>query len=334
MQGKIDRVGLAIACGPGLPPSLLKISDDSRFVSGSINHRGIEVASVDAKEKIGRIGKSTSGKRGSITWVLSENSQRETRSTKTRSASPPVRFPAPPPGASNVGKPQFPPAHRYDLSERLHFRPLQPIRRRDPQFRGPEGLEAPIYILKADGGTFDIRQSVEHPVQTILSGPAASIMGILSLADCSGSDAIALDMGGTTTDIALLADGVPLLEPLGVTIEGHKTLIRGLETSRSVSAATAASAWTRGSSASDPGGKVRRRPSEDPSHADGRHDRPGTDGNRRPGQGGAAVAPIAGEMNCPVPEAARRFSRRPAGSRLGRPRHDRRDQQQARLHHP
>ncbi len=43
-------------------------------------------------------------------------------------------------------------------------------------------------------------------------------------------DAIALDIGGTTTDIAVFADGVPLLEPFGVTIEGRKTLIRGLRT--------------------------------------------------------------------------------------------------------
>ena len=41
---------------------------------------------------------------------------------------------------------------------------------------------------------------------------------------------MALDIGGTTTDIAVFADGVPLLENLGVTIEGHKTLIRGLRT--------------------------------------------------------------------------------------------------------
>jgi N-methylhydantoinase A/oxoprolinase/acetone carboxylase beta subunit len=54
-------------------------------------------------------------------------------------------------------------------------------------------------------------------------------MGVLSMAKCS-EDAIALDIGGTTTDIAIFADGVPLLESLGVTIEGHKTLIRGLRT--------------------------------------------------------------------------------------------------------
>jgi N-methylhydantoinase A/oxoprolinase/acetone carboxylase beta subunit len=54
-------------------------------------------------------------------------------------------------------------------------------------------------------------------------------MGILSMANRK-EDAIALDIGGTTTDIAVFAEGVPLLEAFGVTIEGYKTLIRGLRT--------------------------------------------------------------------------------------------------------
>jgi N-methylhydantoinase A/oxoprolinase/acetone carboxylase beta subunit len=53
-------------------------------------------------------------------------------------------------------------------------------------------------------------------------------MGILSMTPNNKDDAIALDIGGTTTDIAVFAEGVPLLEAFGVTMEGHKTLIRGL----------------------------------------------------------------------------------------------------------
>jgi N-methylhydantoinase A/oxoprolinase/acetone carboxylase beta subunit len=97
------------------------------------------------------------------------------------------------------------------------------------RFRKRMGLDTPVHILKADGGTFEIGYSAEFPVYTILSGPAASIMGILSLTRCDG-DAVAIDVGGTTTDIALFSGGVPLLEPLGVTIGGRKTLIRGLKT--------------------------------------------------------------------------------------------------------
>ena len=54
-------------------------------------------------------------------------------------------------------------------------------------------------------------------------------MGIMATTHCR-EDAIALDIGGTSTDISIFADGVPLLEPFGVAIEGRKTLIRGLRT--------------------------------------------------------------------------------------------------------
>jgi N-methylhydantoinase A len=66
-------------------------------------------------------------------------------------------------------------------------------------------------------------------VQTIHSGPAASIMGVLATA-CIQEDAVALDIGGTTTDISFFAGGIPLQEQFGATIGGRKTLIRGLYT--------------------------------------------------------------------------------------------------------
>ena len=173
-------------------------------------------------------------------------------------------------------------------------------------FAARTGLAAPIYILKADGGTIEIRQSADQPVQTILSGPAASIMGILSLADCSGSDAIAMDMGGTTTDIALLADGVPLLEPLGVTIEGHRTLIRGLKTKSIGLGGDSRVRVDKGEMLIGP-----RR--EGPAAAFGGPFPTPTDamiilgltriGDRAKAE--TAVAEIAGKMNTAVPEAAR-----------------------------
>jgi len=97
------------------------------------------------------------------------------------------------------------------------------------KFAAKIGTDIPVYILKADGGTILIDKSLDCPVQTIHSGPAAGIMGVLATA-CIKEDAVALDIGGTTTDISVFADGVPLLEPTGVTINGRKTLIRGLYT--------------------------------------------------------------------------------------------------------
>ena len=91
------------------------------------------------------------------------------------------------------------------------------------------GLTVPIQILKADGGTMTLAASMDFPAQTVLSGPAASIMGAIPYAP-EGQDAVVLDIGGTTTDIAFLVDKTPLLEPVGIQRGGYKSLIRSLRT--------------------------------------------------------------------------------------------------------
>jgi N-methylhydantoinase A/oxoprolinase/acetone carboxylase beta subunit len=62
-------------------------------------------------------------------------------------------------------------------------------------------IQAPVYILKADGGTLPLATSIEHPVETIFSGPAASTMGVLALTP-TGQTSVVVDIGGTTTVIA------------------------------------------------------------------------------------------------------------------------------------
>ncbi|MFS8541566.1 MAG: hydantoinase/oxoprolinase family protein, partial [Tissierellales bacterium] len=90
-----------------------------------------------------------------------------------------------------------------------------------------EGIEAPLFILKADGGTTSLEAAEQYPVETILSGPAASFMGLNALLH-TDRDALLLDIGGTTTDIFFLADGIPLFEPLGIEIGPYKTLVRAI----------------------------------------------------------------------------------------------------------
>lgn len=70
---------------------------------------------------------------------------------------------------------------------------------------------------------------MDFPGQTVLSGPAASVMGALPAAP-SDEQILVLDIGGTTTDMAVLIDGVPLLEPVGIRLGGFRTLIRSLQT--------------------------------------------------------------------------------------------------------
>ena len=70
--------------------------------------------------------------------------------------------------------------------------------------------------------------SIDFPGQTVLSGPAASVMGALSFAP-EDKDALVLDIGGTTTDMAVLVNRVAALNPLGIELGGYKTLIRSIE---------------------------------------------------------------------------------------------------------
>ena len=86
-----------------------------------------------------------------------------------------------------------------------------------------QGIKAPLMIVKGDGSLMNEAVAVEKPIETILSGPAASIVGATFLTDIE--DAIVFDMGGTTTDIAILEKGSPKLNPEGATVGGWLTRV-------------------------------------------------------------------------------------------------------------
>jgi N-methylhydantoinase A len=75
----------------------------------------------------------------------------------------------------------------------------------------------------------DFDTSIDFPGQSILSGPAASVMGSVAFAE-NPAETIVLDIGGTTTDMAVLINSIPVLVPNGIEINGVKTLIRALHT--------------------------------------------------------------------------------------------------------
>lgn len=90
-------------------------------------------------------------------------------------------------------------------------------------------LDCPLDILKADGGTFAHTVAANNPANSIGSGPAASILG--ALPESSGQhDSAVISIGGTTTDLAILAAGEPLMLKEGLTIENRATLIKGMHT--------------------------------------------------------------------------------------------------------
>jgi N-methylhydantoinase A len=228
IQNKIERVSLILASGPGLSPALIRFNDDTHFISGYVNHRGIEISGID-KDEVSRIAdlikKDGIQHIGVVGKFSTRNPDQELKIRDTiENHVKHVSL-----GHRMSGHLNFPRRISTTYLNAAIWELYNDFVRQVMSFVHHWNITAPIYILKADGGTIDITQSVDIPVQTILSGPAASIMGILSMFDRK-EDAIALDIGGTTTDIAIFAHGVPLLETLGVTIHNHKTLIRGLRT--------------------------------------------------------------------------------------------------------
>ncbi|WP_227762050.1 hydantoinase/oxoprolinase N-terminal domain-containing protein [Zhaonella formicivorans] len=90
-------------------------------------------------------------------------------------------------------------------------------------------IDAPIMIVKGDGCLMSETLAREKPIDTILSGPAASIIGATFLTDIS--EALVLDMGGTTTDIAILHNGVPRINKEGAMVGGWLTRVQAAEIS-------------------------------------------------------------------------------------------------------
>lgn len=227
VQNKVTPVGLMVISGPGLPASYIELGENTNFLSGYVNHRGIETAPIDLAE-VSRVGDDFKQKGlkhvGIIGKFSTRNPNQELQIEKfIRNDLKHVSL-----GHRMSGHLNFPRRVATTYLNEAIWDLYSSFAQQVIAFFQSVGLSVPVYILKADGGTFDIDQSVEFPVHTILSGPAASIMGILSMTPNNKDDAIALDIGGTTTDIAVFAEGVPLLEAFGVTMEGHKTLIRGL----------------------------------------------------------------------------------------------------------
>ena len=87
-------------------------------------------------------------------------------------------------------------------------------------------IEAPLMVVKGDGSLVSAQVATVSPVETILSGPAASVVGAGYLND--RRDFVVSDMGGTTTDIAVVEDGRPLLDPQGATVGGWTTMVRAI----------------------------------------------------------------------------------------------------------
>lgn len=90
-----------------------------------------------------------------------------------------------------------------------------------------KGVSAPLMIVKGDGSLVRSEWAIQRPIETILSGPAASVVGAWHVA--GRKDVWVVDVGGTTTDIAALRDGHPRLNPQGAQVGRWRTMVEAAD---------------------------------------------------------------------------------------------------------
>jgi N-methylhydantoinase A/oxoprolinase/acetone carboxylase beta subunit len=225
-ENKVEPVALLAIPGPGVNPADFAVFKDAYLISGAIDFRGRETeklgleevaAAVEDLEKkgirklavVGKFSTRNSSQENEIAeWVWDNYPHLEVEL-----------------GHKAAGKLNFP---RRAVTTQLTAATR-------PAYQGfinqvsaalqERRIQAPVYILKADGGTLPLEKAVEVPVETIFSGPAASTMGVMALTPV-GQTSVVVDIGGTTTDLALILSGQPLLSAKGARVQEHLTQVR------------------------------------------------------------------------------------------------------------
>ncbi len=90
-----------------------------------------------------------------------------------------------------------------------------------------EAIAAPLMIVKGDGTLMKAEVALEYPVETVLSGPAASVVGAGFLSGLA--DFAVADMGGTTTDVAVVVGARPVIREEGAIIGGWRTMVEAVD---------------------------------------------------------------------------------------------------------
>ncbi len=88
-------------------------------------------------------------------------------------------------------------------------------------------IDAPLMVVQGDGSLINVASALRRPVNTVLSGPAASVLGACALSGLQ--NAVVADMGGTTTDIAVVRNGLPELSFDGAMVGNWRPMVEAVK---------------------------------------------------------------------------------------------------------
>lgn len=227
-EQKYDPVGVLLLPGPGRTFLQFRQQDDVFFLTGAIDYRGREIIPLDESEL-----------EKALQWLESKGYQRVAVVGKfsTRNNAHELQV------ANYITRhhPQWQVEMGHRAGGKLNFprriaNTVLTCATRDKYHyfanavrdaMARRDISAGVFILKADGGTLPLIASEQVPVETIFSGPAASTLGVQSLTP-PGETSLVVDIGGTTTDLALILSGQPLLSSRGAKIGDRFTQVRAL----------------------------------------------------------------------------------------------------------
>ena len=230
VTGDVSPVGMIVMSGPGINPELFKTCPHYYCVNGAVDHRGSEISRIDEAEISELASKMIADGIKYVGVVGKFSTRNSTHEIKVKKLLEEYSFEKVFVGHEISGNLNFPRRIYTTFLNASVYNTHKDFFNAVKSSLEEKGLNIPIHILKADGGTMNFESSIDFPGQTILSGPAASVMGAVALVPQAG-DVVVLDIGGTTTDISVLIDRSPVLEPLGINIGDKKTHIRSLKTS-------------------------------------------------------------------------------------------------------
>jgi len=233
VQNNLDKVGMIIENGIGANPEFLMCGDMNFFADGYINNRGIEVKSLNiesVKNALQSFKQEGIENLGIVDKFSVRNPQHE---LAVYEAAKEYNFKFVSVGYKLSGKLNFP---RRVFSTYLNcavYSTFNMFYKSILTFSQERKIPLEkIFIQKPDGGIINLYDIEGFPIFSVISGPAASAQGGFVLSN-SVKNAIIIDIGGTTTDIAFLSNGNLVLELYGAKIGKYPTLVRAIY-SRSV----------------------------------------------------------------------------------------------------